>query len=195
MKDPVTVSNGKQKQDIVIADSTGHTTLTLLEEDIGMIVESKSYQLNRVQINHYLGKIELNFPCFGVSAQEIDDLLHVPMLDNNDDTTYLHTVTIIAVTKPETTFVCINCRKALPCDPNNTITHCQQCGTKQKKTQQQNISQTHSSGNQYTLKAYNEMLTNMVPNCSNITQELLLDAPSFNITFDKFNIVTNVTRQ
>ena len=59
VKDPVTVSNGKQKQDIIVADSTGHTTLTLWEEDIGMIVENKSCQLNRVQIHHYLGKTEL----------------------------------------------------------------------------------------------------------------------------------------
>ena len=68
VKDPVTVSNGKQKQDIIVADSTGHTTLTLWEEDIGMIVENKSCQLNRVQIHHYLGKTELNFPRFGASA-------------------------------------------------------------------------------------------------------------------------------
>ena len=85
-----------------------------------MIVENKSYQLNHVQIHHYLGKTELNFPRFGASAEEIDDLLEVSMLDNNDDTTDLHSVTIIAVTKLETTF---NCRKNLPCDPNNTITN------------------------------------------------------------------------
>ena len=99
VKYPVTVSNGKQKQDIIVADSTGHTTLTLWEEDIGMIVENKSYQLNHVQIHHYLGKTELNFPRFGASAEEIDDLLEVSMLDNNDDTADLHSVTIIAVTK------------------------------------------------------------------------------------------------
>ena len=105
VKDPVTVSNGKQKQDIIVADSTGHTTLTLWEEDIGMIVENKSYQLNRVQIHHYL---ELNFPRFGASAEEIDDLLEVSMLHNNDDTTDLHSVTIIAVTKLETTLIAGN---------------------------------------------------------------------------------------
>ena len=117
VKDPVTVSNGKQKQDIIVADSTGHTTLTLWEEDIGMIVENKSCQLNRIQIHHYLGKTELNFPLFGASAEEIDDLLEVSMLHNNDDTTDFHSVTIIAVTKLETTFTSINCRKKLALRP------------------------------------------------------------------------------
>ena len=154
-----------------------------------MIVENKSCQLNRIQIHHYLGKTELNFPPFGASAEEIDDLLEVSMLHNNDDTTDLHSVTIIAVTKLETTFTCINCRKNLPCDPNNTITHCQQWGTKQKTRNNKTSAKLFiedSGGEQYTLKAHNEMLVNVVPSCDNITQKLLLDAPSFNITFDKF---------
>ena len=161
VKDRVTVSNGEQKQEIIVADSTSHTMLTLWEEDIGMIAENKSYQLNRVQIHHYLGKTEQNFPRFGASAEEIDDLLKVSMVDSNDDTTDLYSVNIIASHKTpdnihlETTFICINCRKSLPCDPKSTITHCQQCGTKQKPPNNKTSAKLFiegSSGEQYTLK-------------------------------------------
>ena len=52
VKDSIILSNGKKKQDVVIADSTGQTTLTLWEEDVGMILQDKSYQLNCVQVHH-----------------------------------------------------------------------------------------------------------------------------------------------
>lgn len=89
-----------------------------------MILENKSYQLNRIQVHHYLGKTELTFPRFGASAEEIDSLLEVSTFVDND-TTDLHSV--IGVTNLETTFICINCRKTFPCDPNDTVTHCQLC--------------------------------------------------------------------
>ena len=197
VKDPVSVTTGKLKQEIVVADETGHTTLTLWEDDIGMISENKSYQFNRIQIYHYLGRTELTFPRFGASAEEIDDLLVVSTYDN-DDVTDLHSVTIVAVNNLETTFICINCKKTLPCDLDKTITECQQCGTKQKLRNYKTSAKLFvedMSAQQYTLKAHNEILANIVPNCSKITSELLLDAPSFDTTFDKFHIITNVTRQ
>ena len=72
----------------------------------------KSYQLHRVQIHHYLGRSEPTFPLFGASIEEIDDLLEVSTFED-DGLTDLNSVTIIGVSKLETTFICIN-RKAYP---------------------------------------------------------------------------------
>ena len=35
VKEPMRVSSGKQKQEVLVADDTGNTTLTLWEQDIG----------------------------------------------------------------------------------------------------------------------------------------------------------------
>ena len=60
---------GKRSKDVVIADSTGQTTLTLWEKDVGMTIQGKSYQLNRIQVHHYLGTTALTYPRFGATAR------------------------------------------------------------------------------------------------------------------------------
>ena len=65
VKDPQSVSKGKMKQDIIVADESGTIPLTLWEEDIGKLVQYTSYQLNRVQVHKFLGKYELTFPLLG----------------------------------------------------------------------------------------------------------------------------------
>ena len=166
-----------------------------------MIVENKSYQLNRVQIYHYLGKTELNFPHFGASAEEIDDLLEVSMSHNNDDTTDLHSVTISSQSQNSRQHSpALIAGKTCPATQTTPLLTANN-GERNKnpatiKHQPNSLLRTVvATGEQYTLKAHNEMLANIVPSCNNITQELLLDAPSFNITFYKFHIITNVTHQ
>ncbi len=50
------VSTGKVKQELTVADETDNTILTLWEQDIDMLENGKSYQLNRVQMHTYSGK-------------------------------------------------------------------------------------------------------------------------------------------
>lgn len=84
VKEPTRVSNGKRKQEIIMADSTGNITLTLWEQNIVILKENKSYQLNGVQIHQYRGKNELTFPLFGASIEELNDLVDVSTLVEND---------------------------------------------------------------------------------------------------------------
>ena len=66
--EPVEVSTGKQKQDIVIADKSAAIKLTLWEADIGMLEETQSYKLrqmmvrtfNDVKLLSYLRKVEVS---------------------------------------------------------------------------------------------------------------------------------------
>ena len=61
-----TVSTGKQKQEVTLADATGSIILTLWEENIDMLEQGVSYQLNRVQVrtNRFLSG-KLTYPQFG----------------------------------------------------------------------------------------------------------------------------------
>ena len=51
-----TVSTGKVKQELTVADTTGSTILTLWEDNTHCLEEGKSYQLNRFQVHTYFGK-------------------------------------------------------------------------------------------------------------------------------------------
>ena len=46
--DPQVVGTGKTKQDIVIADATGKSTVVLWESNVHKLLNHKSYQLSRV---------------------------------------------------------------------------------------------------------------------------------------------------
>ena len=129
VKSSIVVSNGKKKQDVVVADSTGQTTLTLWEQDVGMILEGKSYKLNRIQVHHYLGTTALTYPQFGATAEQIDDLLdHIPKLPDSDDDTVINTLSIIGVTSLNITFTCVNCNHVSQTSPNKSpvTLRCQQ---------------------------------------------------------------------
>ena len=66
VNEPQVVSTGKTKQEVVIADATAKSTITLWESDINMLSEAKSYQLNRMGIHSYLGKYTLTSPEMGL---------------------------------------------------------------------------------------------------------------------------------
>ena len=190
VKDPVTVSSSKQKHEIIITDSTGCTTLTLWEEDVGMIIETKSYQVNRIQVHKYLGKPELTFPRFGASAEEIEDLLEVCSYNGNSGSTAANSVTVIGVSNLETSYNCINCKKSIPSTSETRIAECKHCLTTQRvKTYKLSakLFVEDDSGEQYTLKVHHDVLSNIVPDDDVITPELLLQAPPINVTFDDYN--------
>lgn len=77
VNEPHTVGGGKQKQEVFVCDSTGSATLTLWEDDINMLIEGKSYQMNRLVVRSFLGKNHLSMPPSGATIEEINDLKNV----------------------------------------------------------------------------------------------------------------------
>ena len=63
----------KSKQDVQVADSTGKATVTLWEPNTNSLQETKSYQLNRLEVRTYMGKKHLSFPST-TSIDEISDI-------------------------------------------------------------------------------------------------------------------------
>ena len=63
----------KSKQHLQVADSTGKATVTLWEPDTNSLQETKSYQLNRLEVRTYMGKKHLSFPST-TSIDKISDI-------------------------------------------------------------------------------------------------------------------------
>lgn len=72
VNEPQTVSTGKIKQ-LIVADATGRTTLTLWETEVNMLTVGKSYQPNIMEMHPYLGKYQLTLPQSGASIDEISN--------------------------------------------------------------------------------------------------------------------------
>ena len=77
MNEPQLLSTGNKKQEILIADSTGKANLVLWEADINKVSEGRSYQLNRLEVQTYLGNTNLSFPQCGASVDDISAKLFI----------------------------------------------------------------------------------------------------------------------
>ena len=160
-----------------------------------MIVEMKSYQLNRIQVHHYLGKTDITFPRFGATAEKINDIILNQLLtlpDNDDDDTYLVCVSVIGVTQLELTFSCVSCKRILTCQSHTTITQCIECNTKQKPHHPRmpaKLFMENQDGEQYTLKAHTDALAATVSQGKN-----LIDAALFNCVFNKYHVIKTLSR-
>lgn len=58
--DPVTVSTGKTKREVIISDSTAISSITVWDNDINCFKEGACYQLDNVVIKSYKGKRPLS---------------------------------------------------------------------------------------------------------------------------------------
>ena len=72
--DPIQVTGGKKKQDIIVGDSTGTARLTLWENEIGSIKEDNSYKLNGMTVREYRGIRFLSTSKDNSHILEVDDI-------------------------------------------------------------------------------------------------------------------------
>ena len=96
ISEPQKVGVGKSKQEVLLSDSTGSAMLTLWEDDINMLIEGKSDQMNRLVVKCFLGKTHLSMPPTGATIEEIDDLENLiqtaSSLNDDNDEEYLQNV-------------------------------------------------------------------------------------------------------
>ena len=92
------LTNGKCKQDVIVADSTGSITCVLWEGDIGMMEEKRSYRLQNVCVNSFRGK---KFLSVGKETCEVSEVSDIGEVDINfvseDGLFHLEDVEIIGV--------------------------------------------------------------------------------------------------
>ena len=117
VSEPCSVGAGKTKQEVLLCDASGSATLTLWEDDVNMLTENKSYQMNQLVVRSFLGKNHLSMPPSGATIDEIEDLEEVKtpstssIAEESDDPEHLSGVVITGVQQLENVHTCINCKK------------------------------------------------------------------------------------
>ena len=201
-----TVSTGKYKQELAVADETGVTTLTLWENDIDNLEENVSYQLNRVQVNKFQGKTELVFPNYGASITVIPELKNfskeVPPSQTVNLTNYSN-CTIEGVQQLSTIYTCISssCKSTIECETTDMKGRpkatCNVCGTVQILRHPRRTARLFirtSQNDELWLRAYSETLNNIVGSTM-FTPEDLIDSPPFDLVHNQYGVITQVQRQ
>ena len=110
------VGDGKKKQDVEVADTSGVTTVVLWGTDIDKLDEGISYQLNRFRIRSFKGKNQLSMPPCGASIHVIDDIGAVAQCsdgDKDDKVETLVAAAVIGVFQLESFYSCMFCKKGM----------------------------------------------------------------------------------
>ena len=191
------VGTGKTKQDITVADATRRATLTLWQPHINSLSTGQSYKMNRLEVRSYLGRQHLSFPSTGATVDHISDI--GPVADDSDeenDDILLNGVTITGVQQLDTNYYCITCNKSIQPGPKPNIGICTTCNTAQKLSTPKvsaKLILDHQNKN-ITVRA-NEDALQAIVHPDKISQVNLLFAPAFNVVYNKFHVVTEISRQ
>ena len=114
VKPSLQVNTGKYKQDVIIADSTGHACLTVWEDDIDTLHENYTYRFSRITTNKYAGKTDLSMPQYGANTEIIDndiEDIYIPEEHTKTEPKHRNQVTITAVNQLEFLIRCAHCKK------------------------------------------------------------------------------------
>ena len=196
--EPEKLLNGKIKQDVKVGDTKASATVTLWGDHIGLLKLNKSYQLNRLEVRSYANKIYLSFPSTP-SIDSIKDIKgavkHVPSPEHAENES-LEDVTVMGIKQLDDFYTCMNCSKHF-LSPNSQIGTCDTCGTTQKLSAPYTTAKliVECGGKKFTLRAYEEILKSITQTQSSITSQDLLFALPFDCQYNKFNVITQITRK
>lgn len=173
---PETVTNrdGKelQKQDCIVADSSGNCRVVLWEQGVGKIEEKRSYKLVAVKVRSYKGANYLSLTSeseitavedIGDTAEMMEeDLTEKGIVKKEID------VEIDAVTYSDIYDSCVKCSaKVTSKDDGIGIAECTRRGTvmktaKCKKCSTAKVSVTATNGKTYSLTPFNDVIAKIV---------------------------------
>ena len=130
---------------------------------------------------------------------DIEDAIEPTPSDDDTDEEHLQRATVSGIRQLETIHACISCNKNVR-PINSHMGECETCNTTQKLSCMKQAAKliVESGTNTFTLRAHDEALkiiTNAQTSEKEISAQDLLYAPEFNCTFNKFNILTNISRQ
>ena len=205
---PKTVGNGKRKQDVILADATGCTQLTLWQEDIDRLATGNSYKLSGVVVRCFNDRFYISVPKRESTIEEIEALESVYTCDQyadylvdsalsretsvSEQKTEIFTAEILAVHSLVTYLACLHCSaKIHPTEDGDDAQFgkCSKCSAMQRR----NICPTRvtarllvnlTSPDNVTSKSsrqvFDSTIKQMIPHVTGtITAENLLTAESF----------------
>ena len=188
------VSGGKHKQDVVIGDSSGSTKLTLWEEEIGKVVEGKSYRFTAMMVREFKGKKFLSTSKVDSIISEIEDIGEI-ILDeeeseiDDDELIKVHNVKVIGVNRLTVYTACIKCNSKVEVDiDDEEVGECTKCKVIQSVEEcKQNISALlifkASDGSVMSLQVYDQALLDIIEkhDCTAVTAKMLIKAKTFSM--------------
>ena len=184
----------KTKQDVVVADETAKSTVTLWENDVNSLQQGKSYQLNRLEVRMYMGKKHLSFP----SSLSKDEISNIDVIDSytsssDEDEEQLQCVSVSGIRELQSFHQCIHCYKSVKSSSSNIGT-CETCNTMQKLSEPTLSARLviHAEHQKLVLKA-SDVILKTIAQSQTITPQDLLFAPMFHCTYNKFNSITSVS--
>lgn len=198
--DPQTVSNGKIKQEIIIADETGKCVLTLWESYVNVLCLEKSYQLSRITVKVFMGKHQLSIPASGSTIEDVSDVedLDIDSDISEDEDQYLTEVSVAGVQHLDTIYTCINCKKPVEATTEKTG-KCSSCNTVQllstPKLSAKLFIKAKSDVSSIALRANTNAIKLITNKQSSIENDDLIFAEPFDVSYNKFNTITAVIRR
>lgn len=131
-EEPITLGT-KQKQDILVCDSTGQGVVQLWEQSIGMLKAGRSYQLTNFRIVEYKEERYIGMCWDGSLVNEIDDLtdaIDISVAEVDRMECVMEAPVIAAVYKLETTFKCLRYGSRTEGGLGEAVARCRnvQCG-------------------------------------------------------------------
>ena len=202
--DPVKVSSTQTKQDVIVADSTGGIRLTLWNNDINMLEDEVSYNLENIQIRTFNNKQYLSSTRDGLKVSKIDDIKDIPTNFPYLDYGEITRACIVGVNEINVLKGCVKCsKKFVISNEDDDFVTCTSCKTFQRiehegafdmiteliiKDEQQNVS--------HVLRATYHVLKNLldgITNNVNDIQHKLLQTRLLTITYSD-SYITNICK-
>ena len=202
--DPLRVTGGKTKQDIVISDDTSTARLTLWEDRVNTMFDGDSYALRNVVVRQFRGTKYLSMAKSGSTITGTDDIGATIEYDPECDDLQrreLQQCIIIAVLSLDTYKACLSCKARVEAT-EQSLGICSKCSLMQRidKCVDQlsaKLMLQEQNGTITTLSAFGTLLQqmSMVPVATDVTQETLLKAPPLQtITYNDKNVATGIKR-
>ena len=124
-------------QELMVADSTGSTRLTVWENEINTMEKGKSYHLQNVSVREFKGNKFLSTSIKGSLIKEIQDIgkvvqdqTQLEVITGPTRTTHIKNVKVVGVQKFDTYNACFTCNgKIIADDKDEEIGECAKCQT------------------------------------------------------------------
>ena len=193
--DPQKVGTGKVKQDVTIADATGKTTRTLWEAYVNQLQPQNSYQISRVMVKIFMGQHNLSIPMTGSIIEEISDVENLESDTDEDDDQHLCEVTVVGVQQLEFIYSCMNCKQHIE-PTTNMAGVCNSCNTIQRLCNPKLNAKlfVQDKADIISLRAHGDIVRQIANKDDNIKHEDLLFASPFDLTHNKFHVITSIKR-
>ena len=203
--EPMEVSGGRRKQDVMVSDGEKTMRVTMWEDDIGKLVEGLSYKLAGMMVRSFgpAGKKEtyLSTGKQGSTVDEVEDIGAIEEKEGGDGTVrwQLEDVVVVGVPVLDTYLSCLKCScKVVAKKEMIGLGRCGKCGMLQRldrcKSQMSAQLLIEVDNTVLTLQAFSRTVI-AIAQTDDVTEAALLKAKPFTLRYSEKNVIQSVMRK